>query len=79
MEMHLRTQEWFPFLDRSSKDFQRRLASVEENIEANEILQDCIEEIADQSAIEANQANIDEQRRTNNVTKESYLDMIYGI
>ena len=34
METHLRSQERFPFSDRSSKDFQRKLASVEENIEA---------------------------------------------
>ena len=80
METHLRLQERLPFLDqRSDKNFQCRLASVEENIEAYEILQDRTEEIADQTALEADQdqANVDEQRRTSNITKESYLDMIH--
>ena len=79
MEMHLRSQEYFLFSDRSSKYFRCRLASVDENIEAYEILQDRIEEIADKLAIEAGQANVDEQRRTNNVTKESYLDMNHAL
>ena len=79
LEMHLRSQEWFPFSEQSSKDFQHSLASVEENIEAYEILHDRIEEIADKTALEADQANIDEQHRTNNITKESYLDMIHAL
>ena len=39
MGTHLRSQERFPFLDLCRKDFQRRLANVEENTKAYEIFQ----------------------------------------
>ena len=57
-------------------ELQKRLASVEENAAAYDLIQDRLEEVADEETVRADETEVMEQRRLNGELLLAYQDLI---